>query len=281
MLIIIKNIKQTASNFFEKFANIICFFKGEISGIARAGSGSACRSTYGGFVRWYMGSDPKGTDSIAKPIVPHTHWPEMRILILVVNDSKKKVSSAIGMKRTLMTSDLMKCRVEKILPKRVNEMEQAIKNKNFESFAELTMRDSNQMHAACLDAYPPCIYMNDTSHLIVEMIHFYNSASNRTKVGIITKICSLKIVTNKKIDLIKNFNLLQAAYTFDAGPNATIYLLEKDVAEFMSVLNYYFPAADDSQIEYQKGIPVDIKVPSQVEFYSYKNYFIKLLFIIA
>lgn len=87
------------------------------------------------------------------------------------------------MKRTLMTSELMKYRVEKVLPTRVNEMQQAIINKNFESFAELTMKDSNQMHAACLDAYPPCIYMNDTSHLIVELIHLYNSVSNRTKVS--------------------------------------------------------------------------------------------------
>lgn len=131
-----------------------------------------------------MGSDPKGTDSIARPIVPATHWPEMRILILVVNDSKKKVSSAVGMKRTLMTSEFMKYRVEKLLSPRVHEMEQAIKNKNFESFAELTMKDSNQLHAACLDAYPPCVYMNDTSHLIVELIHLYNSASNRTKVNL-------------------------------------------------------------------------------------------------
>lgn len=38
----------------------------------------------GGFVRWYMGSEPNGTDSIAKQIVPASHWPEMRILILVV-----------------------------------------------------------------------------------------------------------------------------------------------------------------------------------------------------
>ena len=38
----------------------------------------------GGFVKWYMGSESNGADSIAKQIVPASHWPEMRILILVV-----------------------------------------------------------------------------------------------------------------------------------------------------------------------------------------------------
>ena len=66
-----------------------------------------------------MGSDPTGVDSIAKPIVPASHWPEMRILVLVVDDSRKKVSSAVGMKRTLLTSEFLRYKAENITPKRV------------------------------------------------------------------------------------------------------------------------------------------------------------------
>ncbi|KAG9125112.1 diphosphomevalonate decarboxylase, partial [Ceratobasidium sp. 392] len=37
----------------------------ELSVIARQGSGSACRSLFGGYVAWEMGSQPDGSDSFA------------------------------------------------------------------------------------------------------------------------------------------------------------------------------------------------------------------------
>ena len=209
--------------------------EGDISAIARVGSGSACRSVMGGFVRWYMGSAPTGVDSIAKQIVPASHWPEMRILILVVKDSKKKVSSAIGMKRGMETSELLKYRAKHIVPERTNRIQQAIIEKDYKTFAELTMKDSNQMHAAVLDTYPPCTYMNDVSHAVVELIHSYNEAVNSVKV----------------------------AYTYDAGPNTTLYLLEKDVPAVLGVLDHFFPPLKDNLVEYRRGLPIETVKPSQ------------------
>lgn len=61
---------------------------------------------------------------------------------------------------------------------------QAILEKNFPVFAELTMKDSNQFHAVCLDTYPPCVYMNDVSQSVVSVIHKYNNALGAIKVSI-------------------------------------------------------------------------------------------------
>jgi diphosphomevalonate decarboxylase len=56
----------------------------ELSALARIGSGSACRSMYGGWVKWEMGVRDDGEDSIAVQTHDEKHWDDMQILILVV-----------------------------------------------------------------------------------------------------------------------------------------------------------------------------------------------------
>lgn len=86
------------------------------------------------------------------------------------------------MKRSLETSGLLHHRITSVFPERADRMQRAIVEKDFKTFAELTMKDSNQMHAVCLDTYPPCIYMNDVSYSIINLVHSYNDATNDTKV---------------------------------------------------------------------------------------------------
>ncbi|GAB0089311.1 Diphosphomevalonate decarboxylase [Sergentomyia squamirostris] len=203
----------------------------ELSAIARVGSGSACRSIYGGFVQWEAGNRADGKDSIAVQLAPHTHWPEMEILILVVSDNRKKTSSTGGMSRSVKTSALIDFRAKNCVPKRVQDISKAIQEKDFQTFAEITMKDSNQFHAICLDTYPPCVYLNDVSHAIIDLIHRYNAAAGSTKV----------------------------AYTFDAGPNACLYLLRQDVPEVLNLVKRAFPNDKINSPEYLKGIPVTEK----------------------
>ncbi|XP_046356600.2 diphosphomevalonate decarboxylase-like isoform X2 [Haliotis rufescens] len=202
--------------------------KGEISDVARQGSGSACRSVYGGFVLWDMGKEESGKDSLAKQVAPADHWPQLRVLILVVSDQKKHTSSTEGMQTSVKTSELLKKRVD-VVPQRVNDMVDAIKQKDFQMFAEITMKESNQFHAVCLDTYPPISYMTDTSRQIVRLVHAFNKQCTHTKV----------------------------AYTFDAGPNACLYLLEEDVARVVSLIKYYFPMSDNNTDLEVRGLSVE------------------------
>ncbi|XP_047105128.1 diphosphomevalonate decarboxylase-like isoform X1 [Schistocerca piceifrons] len=201
---------------------------GDISAIARQGSGSACRSVLGGFVQWNKGDQDDGSDSLATQLAPANHWPEMRILILVVHEKHKKISSKIGMEQSVKTSELLKYRVSHCIPQRIQDIKQAILNKDFERFSEITMKDSNQFHAVCLDTFPPAVYMNDVSHAIVNFVHCYNK--------------------------LKGHNAL--AYTFDAGPNACLYMKEHDVPKVLGLLSviFPFPGEEDSYI---KGIPIN------------------------
>lgn len=188
----------------------------ELSALARMGSGSACRSIYGGFVQWQRGQADDGHDSIAVQLAPVTHWPELELLILVVNDARKKTSSTSGMSRSVATSPLLKHRTAVVVPQRIEEMKQAIAEKNFSKFAELSMQDSNQFHSVCLDTYPPCVYLNDVSHAVINAVHSYNAAwaDGQTKAG----------------------------YTFDAGPNACILILKKNVPHFVDYVKRVFPS---------------------------------------
>ena len=189
-------------------------YPGQFTAICRQGSGSASRSWYGGFVRWQKGEKADGTDSIAVQIADENHWPEMRAVILVVSDKEKDTSSTSGMETSRLTSPLLQYRAASVVQPRLDEIEAAYLAKDFETFGRITMQDSNQFHATCLDTYPPIFYMNDISKAIIKLVHVINA-----KAG--------KVI---------------AAYTFDAGPNAVIYTLEKDVELVFAAMIRYFPA---------------------------------------
>ncbi|CAK5084060.1 unnamed protein product [Meloidogyne enterolobii] len=130
----------------------------EIVRIARIGSGSACRSILDGFVHWKAGNSVEDdSECVCEQITPISHWKELRVLVITTNEQRKKIGSTEAMQRTVLTSKLLKERIEECVPKRIENLKEAILNKNFSQFAEITMAESNQLHAVCLDSYPPII----------------------------------------------------------------------------------------------------------------------------
>ena len=120
------------------------------------------------------------------------------------------------MQRTVETSPLLQHRLT-LVPKRMDDISKAIKDKDFESFAKITMMDSNNFHACCLDTSPPIFYLNDVSRAIIAVVEEINRASTAAGHGLI------------------------AGYTFDAGPNAVIYALEKWMPTIITTVNRFFP----------------------------------------
>ena len=216
---------------------------GALSAIARVGSGSASRSLMGGFVRWHMGDPARDVagapgqrgdaddvacdrglrpDSRAIQIADEHHWPELEALVLVVSDQKKATGSTSGMTTSVNTSALLAHRASAVVPARLAAIEDAVRERDFAAFARLTMQDSNQFHATCLDTYPPIFYMNDTSRLIIGLVHDLNAAAQARDP--------------RRGPL--------AAYTFDAGPNAVLYVRRRDVPVVLAAVTAAFPAGE-------------------------------------
>ncbi|MEM3374335.1 MAG: diphosphomevalonate decarboxylase [Candidatus Woesearchaeota archaeon] len=164
----------------------------ELSSLARLGSGSACRSIYGGFVEWQ--------NEYATQIKDEKHWPEIRDIIVLISNDEKKINSRQGMKFTKETSKKYQERL-----KSINliyfKIKRAIINKDFINLAEAIMKESDNLNECFLDTIPKLDYLNDKSYEIIKLIKQINS------------------------------KIIKAAYTFDAGPNAHIITLEKYLPE--------------------------------------------------
>ena len=177
----------------------------QLSILARLGSGSASRSVVGGFVELKSGKKSDGSDSYSEQIASPEHWPELRNVIAVVDEKKKRVSSKTGMRRTVKTSALYVKRTED-LQTTLKTVRSAIIKKDPVSLFQTAMRESNNMHAVMLDSWPPVMYLNNVSKEIMYAIH----------------------------DL--NLDGIKAGYTFDAGPNAHIITLEEHLPRVTKVL---------------------------------------------
>ena len=154
----------------------------------------------------------------------------MKALILVASAEQKDVSSTSGMQTTTATSEVFQTRAETIVPKRMKAMEKAIADRDFEAFAKLTTKDSNNFHACCLDTDPPIFYLNDVSRSAIAAVNFVNK-----KAG--------KIV---------------AAYTFDAGPNAVVYYLEEDSQTIEGTFRAILDGKEGWKCDGEKASAVDI-----------------------
>ncbi|NWT76427.1 MVD1 decarboxylase, partial [Prunella himalayana] len=205
----------------------------ELSEVARRGSGSACRSMFGGFVQWQRGERPDGTDSLALQVAPETHWPELRVLVLVVSGEKKPVGSTAGMQTSVETSPLLKVGGHGARPARAGTGSPF--PWNGAGGCAVTPRGSW------------CCGCHQTGGTVTFLLpQSLQGPGAATPWPWPSPGCPCPHVPTVPP---------QVAYSFDAGPNAVVFALADAVAEFVEVVRRSFPPATNGD-QFVRGLPV-------------------------
>lgn len=131
-----------------------------LSRLARKGSGSACRSIFGGFAEWIKGDSDE--TSFAQHLYAENWEEELAMIFILVNDKEKDVSSRDGMRRTVATSPFYAGWLEAV-SQDLAIAKQAIAAKDFQLLGKTVESNSLKMHATTLGADPPFTYWSPTS----------------------------------------------------------------------------------------------------------------------
>jgi diphosphomevalonate decarboxylase len=126
----------------------------ELSVLSRQGSGSACRSLWGGFVRWDRGTKPDGSDSHG---VPLNHSWDLAMVVAVVSSSQKSTGSTVGMNRSAATSAFYDEWI-RTSEADVKEGVAAITSRDLDRLGQAMERSTFKMHATMHSATPPLLY---------------------------------------------------------------------------------------------------------------------------
>ena len=183
----------------------------ELSALARLGSGSASRSIPDGFVRWNSGSLADGSDSFAESLAEPGHWPELAIVVVMLDSRAKGVSSTKGMARCAQSSPDFEAWVAQCdrLSWRATK---AISDRDFQELATVSRASAMSMHALCLTAHPPILYVTPE--------------------------------TVKALELVAEMSArLPLFHTLDAGPNPILFTLDEHVDEVVGAVAGRLPEA--------------------------------------
>ncbi|MBM75052.1 MAG: diphosphomevalonate decarboxylase [Proteobacteria bacterium] len=139
-----------------------------LSVLARQGSGSACRSLWGGWVLWNKGHKEDGTDSHAHPIHPSDYW-DLKLIVAVVSSEPKKIGSTAGMIHTEKTSPLYPLWVQSS-DDDLEEAVHAIEHKDIQRLGAVMEHSMLKMHATMLAARPAVRYLKPQSLSVLDKL---------------------------------------------------------------------------------------------------------------
>lgn len=147
----------------------------ELSRLARRGSGSACRSIFGGLVIWHAGEDDE--TSYAEPIADagnpaNASAPKnlnLAMIVVTLDERKKPISSREAMRRTVETSPAYMPWVEQSKLD-LSEALEAIRAADIAQLGEVVERNALGMHETMHKAAPPVNYFTDKTYTVLRAV---------------------------------------------------------------------------------------------------------------
>ena len=181
----------------------------ELSRLARRGSGSACRSIYGGFAEWQKGYSDETSYAVQIPSSDFEN--DLSMIFVVVNDAQKDISSRDGMQRTVETSAFYDGWLQTV-PQDLAKAKKAIKEKDFIALGEVSESSALKMHGTTLAATPPFTYWSAESMKVMSLVR-------QIRIG-----------------------GLPCYFTMDAGPNVKLLVERKNEAALLSAMSAHLDA---------------------------------------
>lgn len=159
-------------NFFDNFESDEAFYK-KASYVARLGSGSACRSLYGGWVQWGESEvDSKFSNDHGTPISDiHPSFRDMKDTILIASQEQKSVSSSAG--HQLMEDNVYSAARYQQAKDRLPILIQALKEGDWQTFGEIAESEALTLHALMMCSSPSYILMHPNTLKMIDVIRAY------------------------------------------------------------------------------------------------------------
>ncbi|KXT75781.1 diphosphomevalonate decarboxylase [Streptococcus sp. DD12] len=169
---------------------------------AKFASGSSARSLYGPVVAW---------DKDSGAIFPVKTNLKLAMIILVISDQKKAISSREGMKRCVETASNFSDWVTQSA-KDYTAMQGYLAADDFEAVGRLTESNALAMHSTTRASQPPFSYLTSASQAAMDRVRALRASGER------------------------------CYFTMDAGPNVKVLCLEEDLDRLSAIF------AEDYQV---------------------------------
>ena len=171
------------------------YTQSELAQISKFGSGSSSRSFFGPIAAW-----DKDTGEIYEVRTDL----KLAMIVLVLNENKKKISSRNGMELCAKTSTYFDEWVKQSEIDFIN-MKKYLAENDFEKVGTLTEENALRMHKTTETANPPFSYFNEKTY--------------------------------EAMDFVKNLrnNGEKCYFTMDAGPNVKVLCLEEDLEKLAEI----------------------------------------------